>query len=293
MKGYLIKDLERLSGIKAHTIRIWEKRYQLFNPDRDSANIRYYSDDDLRKMLNIAFLYNNDYKISNLAKFEPVELVNQVNRVKEFTDNKESLENSLLMAMVDFNEELFEKGLSKAIIKFGLEETFLNVLIPLLDRIGIMWQTDAISPAHEHFATNLIRQKLYVATDSQVVNKPSNEVDAILFLPEWEFHELSLLFMYYVLKKNNMRCLYLGQSVPFNLVRDLVEKIKPKYLVTSFIVSYELEEVSSFLQELNTMKFPIKTILLGNKIKQFKDSLPNDIVFIGTEQELSFFKSKL
>jgi len=291
MARYIIKDLERLSGIKAHTIRIWEKRYGLLSPIRDSANIRYYSDEDVKKILNISYLYEKGEKISQIAKLTNDQINNRVKDLKLQFSDINSIENSLLKAMLDFNEVLFEKHLSKAIIRFGWEDTFLDILVPLLDKIGIMWQTNAISPLHEHFVSNLIRQKLFVAINSLSVNTKEGSPEAILFLPENELHELSLLFVYYVLKRNNVSCIYLGQKVPFDLVENILKKIDPSYLITAYVSYLQTEEIEYKLKRFYQFDTSINIVFLGSQVNNYRELFKDNFHVVSSKKELSGLKT--
>ncbi len=215
MAHYSIKDLEKLSGIKAHTLRIWEKRYQIVKPSRTDTNIRYYCDDDLKRILNISILNRHGLKISRIAGMTDAQLSEQVMHLAQATGDHESQIEQLTIAMIEMDEERFEKTLSKSIMTVGFEETVLTIIYPFFDKVGMLWQTGSINPAQEHFVSNLIRQKLLVAIDSQ--NYPHNPESRrfLLFLPEGELHELGLLFFHYILKKHGHQVIYLGQSVPF------------------------------------------------------------------------------
>jgi len=226
MANYSIRDLEKLSGIKAHTIRIWEKRYQLIQPRRTSTNIRYYSDNELKKLLNISILHRHGYRISKIAQLDNDEIHERIREItNEGCDFISQVEN-LVIAMIELDENKFEKILSKSIIRIGFEETIIKLVYPLFEKIGILWVTGTINPAQEHFMSNLIRQKLVSAIDGQISSDSSASKKFILFLPEGELHELGLLFYSFMLKKSGHQVIYLGQSVPFH---DLIEinEIKP------------------------------------------------------------------
>ncbi|MFY7911452.1 MAG: MerR family transcriptional regulator, partial [Emticicia sp.] len=163
MSNYSIKDLEQLSGIKAHTLRIWEQRYNIINPKRTDTNIRTYDDNDLKLVLNIALLKDHDYKISEIAKLSLEELSKEVLAISDKQLNYPDQIHALTIAMIDIDEERFEKIMSTNILQFGFENTMINIIYPFLSRIGTLWVTGSIGPAQEHFITNLIRQKIIVA----------------------------------------------------------------------------------------------------------------------------------
>ncbi len=280
MKGqYSIKDLERLSGIKAHTLRIWEKRYAIIEPSRTDTNIRFYTNDELRKVLNIAILNNYGLKISSIVSLTPEELSQKVIEISN-EDVQESVQvESLVIAMVEFDEARFEKILANCTLRIGFEKSVLDVIYPFLRKVGVLWQAGAVNPAQEHFISNLIRQKLIVAIDSQGLVVKDNPVRFTLFLPEQELHELGLLFYSYLIRKAGHKVVYLGQSVP---LRDLVAVDKystAAYFITSSMATSSIEEINTFLKNLLD-KFPVKPVILANRIAdpELLYSTPNLIV---------------
>ena len=194
MAQYSIKEVETLSGVKAHTLRIWEQRYHLLTPERTDTNIRFYSDEQLRMLLNIATLNRNGMKISKIAGLEKGALNQEVLKVFESANQPDNLLDSLIHSMLDFDERRFEKTLSDAILKIGFDDAFVKLLFPFLIRTGILWATGAVRIVQEHFITNLIRRKIYVAIDSVFVEPNKQSKKFILFLPEGETHDLLLLF---------------------------------------------------------------------------------------------------
>ena len=219
---FSIKDLENLSGIKAHTIRIWEKRYQIFTPSRTETNIRFYSLDELQKLLNISFLNSYGYKISRVADYSESELHALVKQVYSEKTNAVFSINVLKVAMFNFDAVLFNETYNELAKTKNFSQIFLQVYLPFLREIGMLWQTSAIKPIHEHFISYLIFQKLIenislIQNEKQVIE---NEKTVVLFLPENELHEISLMFINYQLISKGYRTIYFGSSVPFN---DLVE----------------------------------------------------------------------
>jgi DNA-binding transcriptional MerR regulator len=249
---YSIKDLEVLSDIKSHTIRIWEKRYNLLQPERTDTNIRFYSNDDLKKLLNVSFLNQNGFKISKIAQMSEVEINDKVRAVNlAKTDDNTYIEN-LIVAMIEINEPYFNKIINSATVKFGFEQCVSKVIFPFFARIGVMWQTDAINPAQEHFVSNIIRQKIISAIDA--VDTPANDKlpKVLLFLPESEMHELALLFYNYVLKNNGYTTVYLGQSLPLDSLPRIIEIVKPKALVYSIVSTLNSSGASEIVSKINT-----------------------------------------
>lgn len=278
MGHYSIKDLEQLSGIKAHTLRVWEQRYEIITPKRTATKIRYYEDADLRLLLNISFLNRNNYKISKIAKMSPDEIAETVRKISDSNLEYPNQVNALIIAMVNLDEDRFEKIISTNTLQFGFESTMMNIVYPFLQQIGIMWQTGSINPAHEHFITNLIRQKLVVAIDGQISSQNPQAPKYALFLPEGELHELSLLFAAYVLKSRHNKVIYLGQSLPLKDLGVIAEVYKPNY-VLSIVTSYpSKDEVSQYLDELKK-KCPNSTILLsGYQMLSYKGEIPENVV---------------
>ncbi|MDA3822300.1 MAG: MerR family transcriptional regulator [Bacteroidales bacterium] len=216
MAVYSIKELENLSGIKAHTIRIWEKRYNLIEPHRTTTNIRYYTDQELKKILNVAMLNRQGIKISNIAKLSDQELKEEIMRVSTGNPKLENTIDSMIISMIDMDEIKFNTLLSKAISKHGFKEVYTNIVYPFLEKIGILWMAGDINPAQEHFVVNLVRQKIITAIDGFSQKFNPNAKKFLLFLPEGEWHEIGLLFSLYLLKEAGHDVVYLGQSVPYS-----------------------------------------------------------------------------
>lgn len=259
---YTIKDLERISGIKAHTLRIWEKRYNVLTPERTETNIRTYDDDDLRKLLNISTLIKGGWKISNVGKLSNEEIGFEVERlfnaVNPATVDCTPYINALVVAMLDLNEKEFERVFANATTRFGLKETMMRVINPFLQQVGLMWSVWKVHPGHEHFASNIIRRKLFGAID-QLMPLPPKEDRFLLFLPEGEHHEIGLLFANYWLRSEGFQTVYLGQNVPFQALTEVVEKIKPHKLFTFFIANTDPAAIENYLEKL-AQTFPDQTI---------------------------------
>jgi len=276
MANYTIKDLERLSGIKAHTIRIWEKRYGLIEPERTMTNIRTYCDAELRKLLNISILNRNGYKISRISKFSTEEITDNINRLTENSTDTESQIENLAIAMIDLDETRFEKMLSRSILQLGFEDTVIRVLNPFLVRIGIMWQTGSINPAQEHFVSNLVRQKILVAIDSQLSGETRDSKTFLLFLPEGENHELGLLFANYMIRKRGHKVIYLGQNVPLSDLEEIIKIKHIDFLFTAFVTNAFNLDIIKYLTKLEKISKGKPIYLSGEQIINFKDKLPQN-----------------
>jgi len=286
MGKYSIKELEQLSGIKAHTIRMWEKRHKLITPSRTPGNIRLYSDDDLKKIINISLLNNNGLKISRIVAMS----VEQINRMILDLSGKNSATDifidQLVVAMVDLDEESFEQILTSIIEKFGFERSVTEVVYPFMEKIGILWQTGTITPAHEHFISNLVRQRVisHIAT-LPISTKKSKK--AILFLPEGELHEIGLLFFHYVVRSKGFKTFYLGQSVPHRDLKAIYDIHRPRVLITSLISSPPASLLEKYIQTLST-DFSDATILAsGRQLRNTAFHIPRNVKAFYKATELS------
>lgn len=285
MSTYSIRDLEQLSGIKAHTLRIWEQRYAIIAPQRTDTNIRTYDDQDLKLVLNISLLKDHGYKISEISKLSPEELYREVVSVSERRLTYPDQIHALTLSMIDLDEEGFEKIIRDNSRQFGFENAMINIIYPFLNRIGTLWATGSVGPAQEHFISNLIRQKLIAAIDGQ--NKQSaTGKKYVLFLPEGEFHEISLLFADYIIRARSNKVIYLGQSLPFNELEFVYERHKPDYLLTILTSQPASHEVQPFVNRLATA-FPESQILLtGYQIIGQGIDTPDNVMIINQINEL-------
>lgn len=249
---FSVKDLENLSGIKAHTLRIWEKRYDLFSPDRDNNNIRLYNADDLKKLLNIAFLNNFGYKISKISKLSEDERKNLVKQIYSEKTNASFAISNFKIAMFNFDSNLFQTTYDKLMETKTFEEVFYEVFIPLLEEIGYLWQTETLKPIHEHFISSLIRQKLFTEIEIQQkrVDKETSEI-FVLFLPQQEIHELGILFVNYLLLKQSKHVIFLGDNVLVDDLKEIVKLFDKVVFVSYFTVQPEPEKVDDYLSHFN------------------------------------------
>ena len=213
MNAFTIKDLENLSGIKAHTIRVWEQRYTFLKPQRTDTNIRYYSNEELKMLLNISLLNKYGYKISHIDKMTEAEMADKLLLLSQGQAQQERLVNELIRYMVDLDMVQFEALLNRFIAARGIERAITQIIFPFLEKIGVLWLTSNINPAQEHLVTNIVRQKLIVGIENCVTHL-SVEKNVLLFLPEGEHHELGLLYVHYILISRGVITLYLGAIVP-------------------------------------------------------------------------------
>lgn len=277
MIKYSIKDLEKLTGIKAHTIRIWEKRYQLIAPERTTTNIRFYSDSDLKKLLNVSTLNRNGLKISSIVNMDNEE-INQ--RIMDISDTSYDFENQieqLIISMIDMDEVRFDRVLSSSVIKMGFDDTVIKILYPFFEKIGILWQIGTISPAQEHFVSALVRQKLIIAIDGQSGSSKSDSKVFLMFLPSNEWHELGLLFYSYKVKKAGYKVIYLGQSVPFEDLLEVKDRHKLDYLFTSITTPLIQRKYAEYIQQLS-VSFPENQIFItGYQTNEYTIELPGNV----------------
>jgi DNA-binding transcriptional MerR regulator len=272
---YSIKDLEQLSGIKAHTLRIWEQRYNLLLPKRTDTNIRFYDDADLKLILNVALLNDNGYKISKIAGMSGAEMKEEVIKLTEKTLTHDDQINALTICMVEMDEERFDKVLSTNILKIGFEQTMLNIIYPFMSKIGVLWQTGAINPAQEHFISNLIRQKLIVAIDAQIYKGGGKKF--LLYLPEGEHHEISILFAAYLIKLKGHKVIYLGQSTPDDDLDSVYNLHQPEYLMTVITTSPNAENVQEYIDALSERFNKANIIVSGYQIVGQDIKLPKNV----------------
>ena len=264
MHSFTIKDLENLSGIKAHTIRIWEQRYSFLKPSRTDTNIRYYSNEELKKLLNIALLNKYGYKISHIDKMSEGEIKEKILNLNQSEAQQERIVNELIRNMVDLDMEKFEAVLDNYIFVKGIEKAITQIVFTYLEKIGILWLTNHIVPAQEHLVSNIIRQKLIVGIDN-IRSSVSINKKVLLFLPEGEFHELGLLFMSFLLRSRGICPIYLGCSVPIDDVEFVVKIKKPDYIFTHLTSVGHKFNFEKFISTINK-KFPSVPVIISGKL---------------------------
>lgn len=282
---FTIKDLENFSGIKAHTIRIWEKRYNLFQPKRTDSNIRYYDMNSLLKLLNVSLLYNNGVKISKIAILSEAKMELSVKELVFKEGFESNALNSFKLAMLNFDEGLFNQTYNSLISQTSFRTIFTEIFIPFLSEIGILWQVHSITPAHEHFITNLIKQKILINIEKLQFLQPNKSARKfVLYLPMNEIHELGLLYLHFELLFHGYHSIYLGQSVPVENLNDLQKIFSDVCFVTYLTVEPSKETIEEYLQTVNSavLQNTNDTLwVLGSKLAQFdSDSFKNDKIKI-------------
>ncbi len=289
MNRFSIKDIQTFTGIKAHTLRIWEQRYNIPKPKRTETNIRYYDDNDLRLLLNISLLNNEGHRISQIAKLTEEEINTKVIDYAAHSNDLNIHLQALTSTTLNLDEVSFERVLSTSILRIGLERTFSEVIFPFLIKLGHMWMSGSIPPAYEHFISNLIRQKLIVAIDGQVGIKHKLPRKYLVFLPEGETHELGLLFANYLIRSRGHIALYLGQNTPLDDIEKVCSKFQPDFLfmvVTVGQLRTPLREYSETLIE----KFPgARLIATGQFAISQKANLPLGTLLIETTEQFVKF----
>lgn len=274
--SFSIKELESLSGIKAHTIRIWEQRYSFLKPSRTLTNIRTYSNDELKTLLTVALLNKHGYKISRIDGMRPDQRREEVLHLNNTDANSEQLLNDLIGAMIDLEYIPFEQLLAKYIQQYDIFSAVSGIILPFLEKVGILWQTNRINPAHEHIASCIIRQKLISAID-QLPTSSHEKPLFLLFLPEGEHHELGLLFVYYLLRKRGVPVLYLGANMPLKDVCYVVEQKTPVHLylhLSSFPIR---QQFTKYLHTLSDRLANTHILISGALIDDYKKAFPQNV----------------
>jgi len=292
MNSFTIKDLENLSGIKAHTLRIWEQRYNFLKPERTFTNIRYYSNNELKTILNIALLNKYGYKVSHIDKMSNTEIREKVLTLNQQEAQQERIVNELVQHMVDLDTKAFEETLTSYILVRGIERTITQIIFKYLEKIGILWLTNHINPAQEHLVTNIIRQKLIVGIEG--VSSPLKVNKTILlFLPEAEYHEMGLLFMYYLLKSRGIEVIYLGTNVPLADVGYVVKVKKPDFLYCHITRPGQNFNFDKFLANISKNLAETPCIISGQLTQNYEKKIQSPIMFKRSFAEVMDFISNL
>lgn len=262
MGHYSIKDLEKLSGIKAQTIRVWERRFNIIKPSRTETNRRRYGDFQLRKIINISILHRNGFKISLIASLSDHEIEEKVNYLSKDSSQSDTQIDSLIKSSIAYNENEINDLLIRSIINIGFEDTITKIVLPFLNRFGVMWQTGSADVGSEHFVTNIIRNRIILSIESLTLAKRQEAKKFILFLPENELHEIGLLYFTYILRKEGHETLYLGQSTPLESVVSVNNQWKADFIVTGLMTGFPGFNPDYFLSQLS-ISFPDSIVLVS------------------------------
>ena len=292
MHSFTIKDLENLSGIKAHTIRIWEQRYTFLKPSRTDTNIRFYSNDELKRLLNVALLNKYGFKISHIDKMNEEEIIEKILSLNQAQARQERIVNEMIQYMVDLDLENFELLLNGYIDSKGIERTITQIIFPFMEKIGILWLTNHVNPAQEHLVTNIIRQKLIVGIETVLSSFKVNKT-VLLFLPEGEYHELGLLFMQYLLKSRGVNTIYLGSSIPLKDVEYIAKMKKPDYLYCHLTTISRKFNFEKFLSQVTKIFNSIPLIISGQVTNNYQKSIYTSVNFKRSYSEVIDFVSSL
>lgn len=289
MAVYSIKDLEKLSGIKAHTLRIWEQRYGIIEPSRTNSNIRYYRDEDLKFILNISLLNKNGIKISKIARMSKEEIAEKVAAISEINFEYGTQLDALTISMIEMDEYKFDRIVSTNIQQLGFERTMLEIIYPFLDKLSILWLTGSINPVQENFMSYLIRQKIIVAIDKEPLVSSNGAPKFLIYLPEGEKQELSMLFMHYLLKSRRNHVIYIGQDITLADLRDACNIHHPDYIFTMITETFAREPVQQYIDRLGSGFGDCQILLSGYQVVAQEVQLPGNISILRSlDQALVF-----
>ncbi len=291
--NFSIKDLENLSGVKAHTIRIWEKRYDLLKPERSETNIRTYNLNSLQKLLNVSVLNEHGMKVSKIAKLSDDDISSQVKELSIVDDSSQHFMHSFKLAMLTFDQELFDATYNTMLKTFSFREIFQGIFMQLLQDIGVLWVTNTITPAHEHFISTLIQQKLQINIEKVQGTSDASQGTFVLFLPLNEIHDLGLMYIHYELLLKSYKCIYLGQSVPIENLLEVKKVFDKMTFISYFTVSPPNDSVDQYLKEISSLVLTDKgeeLHIFGRNTKEVNiSSLPSNIRIHENMEELLQF----
>ncbi|HEY0678312.1 MAG TPA: MerR family transcriptional regulator [Chitinophagaceae bacterium] len=288
MQVFTIRDIENLTGIKAHTLRIWEQRYQLMVPEREAGHHRAYSNDDLKQLLKISTLYHNGYKISKIAALSKDDISRLALDTLVLQDPFAIYVNHLVEAAVDFDETRFEQIIQTAVLHYSFEKTVFKILFPFLNKVGLLWMTGHVVPAMEHFASALIRKKILVAIDGAVKMPPKNNNVVLLFTPEEERHELPLLMMLYLLKRNGVKTVLMGQHISLDILETYC-KLKPVTHLYAHIITYlQRSDIEEYVAELSGRFIEKQIILSGSVAESVQRKFTNVRILKNADEMFAF-----
>jgi DNA-binding transcriptional MerR regulator len=291
MQSFTIRDIENLTGIKAHTLRIWEQRYDFFTPKRKESRHRFYDNEDLKRLLRISFLYHAGWKISNIASLSESEVLSTVRNTKIASTGYEPLVTQLLEAALDFEERSFTEALNEGIKKTGFEDFIVHVCYPYLSKVGHLWSTNNVIPAQEHFSSYLIQNRIIVETEKLPAN--TSKPDILLFCPQGEFHELPLLFINYLLRKNGWGTIYLGPNIQRNEVMEVAGLSKASYLYVHLITNFTGSDADDYFESICKMLPDKKIIASGEGTGKVQRNFVNLTLLKSDRQIYDFIDRKL
>lgn len=285
MHHFSIRDVENLSGIKAHTLRIWEQRYGLCICKRKESLHRYYDNEDLKHILRISYLYHNGFKISRIAGMEQEEIIQEAS--KKIGENSYDLQvNKLLESCMDFDQEKFEHTLNNTLVMMGLEKCMLKVVYPFMEKIGLLWMTDHVLPALEHFCSHIIQNKIIASIDRLHTPQKFPQYRFLVFAPEGEEHELPLLLAQYLLKKQGIKTVFFGRNVSIEQLEYYCKHHPVSHLYFHLITNFTNCEISSYLTKLSKQFRKKKIIAAGPLLTQVTERLPANVEILSSLKEM-------
>ncbi len=280
MAVYSIRDLEKLTGIKAHTIRIWEQRYNLISPARTETNIRFYTDDHVRHLFNVSLLNKQGLKISHIAKMTPENVALQVAKIADHDHDASVQIDALTLAMINLDEMAFEYVFKNFVSENGFENTMLELVYPFLDKLNVLWLTGGVSPVHEKFIGNLVRRKLICAIDHQNSDIPRDATTFLLFLPENENQELNLLFMQYLLRCRQFRVVYLGQQTSLADLQASCQTVQPDFVFTVLNEPPYRQSIQIYTEHLSKAVGKSRVLLTGAQFLAHPVKMPANALWL-------------
>lgn len=290
MNYFTIRDIENLCGIKAHTLRIWEQRYKMFVPKRKESQHRIYDNDDLKALLRISFLYHNGYKISKIAALTPEEIQQLVETFPIREDNHDVYVHQLIETGVEFDKDAFEKIVNCLIVRIGFEKCLANVFYPFLERIGLLWLTNNVIPAQEHFVSHIIRKKIILAIDGLELDGNSKS-NIVVFAPTGEQHEIPLLTANYFFRKYNNRTTYFGADVSVESLNYYLQHHKATHLYAHVITHLRNEGFNTYIHALCN-KFPYLKIVVSGPAYSGLETIPVNLQILRSLNELIDFSKE-
>ncbi|HEU0109823.1 MAG TPA: MerR family transcriptional regulator [Flavisolibacter sp.] len=286
MQNFTIRDIENLTGIKAHTLRIWEQRYNLFTPKRKESLHRIYDNEDLKQLLHISFLYNSGWKVSRIATLTQPEITDLVRQASVGNDNYKVFITQLIEAAIDFDEYAFVKVFDEIIARTGFETCIVEVCYPFLIKVGHLWSTNNVIPAQEHFSSYIIQNRIILETDK--VSTQNKKPEIVLFCPQGEFHELPLLFINYLLRKNNWSTIYLGKNVKLDELDPIIQLPGINNIYLHVLTNFTGFEIDDYLETV-CRKYPDKRIIAsGESVQKSQRSFTN-LSLLNTDRQIYDF----
>lgn len=292
MVVYSIKEIEELSGVKAHTLRIWEKRYGIIIPNRTKTNIRYYTDLQLKKILNISLLNRNDIKISKIAKLSEEQLKRKVTELSAVDIAFEDQLDSLVLSLLELDSYNFNRIIDLRIDQKGFENTMEEMIYPLMDKLGLMWMAGSLKSVHESFVTSIVKSKIIAATESLKRENKACKSDVMIYLNEGEDHELSLLFLKFLLEKYNYGVINLGLDVGMHKLKEAFQIKQPNYLFTIINESFEFGDLNKYIEEIN-LHAP-ETVFLMSGSQPIQQGITNTdklIIFKSMKETMDYLEN--